>query len=91
MVRQTIGAILVSLAVALPAWADSNRPAEIQTLKNAQENLARAKQGAGKPGHAQAVERQQQEVQRLLDQLEAGQNVPSSEVERVLRKSLKPY
>lgn len=90
MKRQSIAAVAFSLALAAPAWADSNRPADIRTLAQTRENLARAQQGAGKPGQALAVQRQRQEVQKLLDQLEAGQQVDPAEVERVLRQSLHP-
>lgn len=86
MVKRTIAALAVSLALAAPVWADSNRPADIQTLPNAQDNLARAQEGTGVS--AQAVQHQRQEVQSLLDRLEAGQKVPPAEVERVLRNSL---
>jgi len=91
MMRKTIGAALVSLVLAVPVWADSTRSADVQTLKDAQENLAQAQLGAGKPGPGLAIQRQQREVQKLLDQLEAGQNVPPAEIERVLRKSQNPY
>ena len=91
MIKHMIAALATSLALATPVWADSNRPADIQTLRSAEENLARAQQGAGKPGQTQAAQRQREEVQKLLDRLEAGQNVPPAEIERVLRNSQHPY
>lgn len=91
MTSQSIAAVVFSLTLTAAASADSNRPADIRTLEQTQQNLARAQQGAGKPGQTLAVQHQRQEVQKLLDKLEAGQNVDPAEVERVLRQSLHPY
>lgn len=94
MIRQTITTVAVSLALAAPVWAGRNQadqPPSAQALTQAQQRLAQAQQGAGKPGHALAIERQRQDVQKLLDQLEAGQNVDPAEVQRVLRQSKHPY
>lgn len=91
MTRQSLMALAFTLALAAPAWADSNRPAEIQSIAQTRENLARAQQGAGKPGPALAIQQQRQEVQKLLDKLEAGQQVDPAEVERVLRQSQHLY
>ena len=90
MIRHTIAVVAVSLAFSAPAWAGRNQADEL-LLDQAQQQLAQAKQGAGTPGQAAAVQRQQQEVQKLLGKLEAGQNVDPAEVERVLRQSLHPY
>jgi hypothetical protein len=59
-------------------------------LSHAQQCLAQAQQGAGKPARALSAQRQRQEPQKLLNQLEAGQKVNPAEVECVLRQSLQP-
>lgn len=93
MIRQTIPTVAVSLALAAPVWArnQADQLPSAQALAQAQQRLAQAQKGARKPGAVLAVEGQRQEVQKLLDQLEAGQNVDPAEVQRVLRQSQHPY
>ncbi len=91
MTRQTIATLALSLALAAPTWAGETRTREAEALRQAEQKLAQAEQGAGKPAQAQIVRRQRQEVRDLLDQLEAGRSVDPAAVDRVLRQAEHPY
>lgn len=91
MKRSTVAAVVLSLAVAAPVWAGETRTNQVQALKDADHQLSEAEQGAGKPAHAQVIRQQRQQVQDLLDQLQAGRRVDPSEVDRVLRQAEQPF
>ena len=91
MVRQTITAVAVSLAIATPLWAGETRTTEAESLLKADQKLAEAEEGAGKPAQAQIVRQQRQEVKELLDQLEAGGKVDPAAVDRVLQEAEHPF
>jgi len=91
MIRQTITAIAVSMVLASPMFAGQARTAETEALQKADRRLAEAEQGAGKPARAASARQQRQQVQDLLDQLEAGKNVDPAAVDRVLRQAEYPY
>ena len=91
MIRQTITAIAVSMVLASPMFAGQARTAETEALQKADRRLAEAEQGAGKPARAASARQQRQQVQDLLDQLEAGKNVDPAAIDRVLRQAEYPY
>lgn len=91
MVRQTITAVTLSLFLTAPVWAGERRTNEVDALAKAKEKLTQAELGAGKPAQALSAQRQRQQVQELLDQLEAGRNVDPAAVDRVLRQAEHPY
>ena len=92
MVRQTLAAMAVSLMVAAPTWAgETTRARDTEALMAANQKLAQAEQGAGKPAQAQIVRQQRQQVQDLLDQLQAGRRVDPAQLDRVLQQADRPF
>ena len=91
MTRLVITAVAVTLALTAPAWAGETRTREVEALALAKKKLTEAQLGAGKPVHALRPRQLRQEVQELLDRLEAGQNVDPAEVDRLLRQAEHPY
>lgn len=88
MVHRTLAAILIAAAVAAPAWAGRNQADQLPSTAEAR--IAQANQPPCPDLQSPAAQRQRQEVQNLLNRLEAGQKVSPAEVERVLRQSLNP-
>ena len=82
MSRRMIAASAISLALAAPAWAGRNQADQLP--------LTEPQVAQGQPAGRSSLAAQQhrQEVQKLLNQLEAGKNIDPAEVERVLRQSL---
>ena len=85
MIRHIITATALSLAVVAPVWAASGRN-QADSLPPSQPQTARSQ--TGRTGSTLAEQQQRQEVQNLLNRLEAGEKVNPAEVERVLRRSL---
>jgi hypothetical protein len=88
MVHRTIAAVAavaMSVAVAAPAWAGRNQADELLLT---QPQVAQAQQAGRSSATSLAAQRHRLEVQKLLNQLEAGKNVDPADVERVLRQSL---
>jgi hypothetical protein len=88
MVHRTLAAVLITAAMAAPAWAGRNQADEIPF--SAETQVAQANQAPCPDLQSPAAQRQRQEVQSLLNRLEAGQKVSPAEVERVLRQSINP-
>jgi hypothetical protein len=82
--HRTIAAVAISLALAAPAWAGRNQADQLPLT----ESQVAQSQAARSSATSLAAQQHRQEVQKLLNQLEAGKNVDPAEVERVLRQSL---
>ena len=91
MVRQTISAVAMSLFLTTPVWAGQTRASQTEALQKADQKLAQAEQGAGKPAQAAIAGQQRRQVQDLLDQLENGKSVDPAAVDGVLRQAEHPY
>lgn len=91
MVRQMITAVAMSLFLTASVWAGETRTSQTEALQKANQKLAQAERGAGKPAQAALARQQRQQVQELLDQLEAGKNVDPAAVDSVLRRAEHPY
>ena len=84
--RTAFMAVAFGAMIAAPVWAGGRNQADQLPI----ESSPQVAQGHGglSPAEAQAAQRNRQQVQQRLDQLEAGKNVDPTEVERVLRQSL---
>ena len=85
-ISKTLIVITCGILLGAPVWAGGRNQADQLPIAPTDQRVAHA-HGAN-PADAQAAQQQRQQVQRLLDQLEAGKNVDPAEVERVLRQSL---
>lgn len=85
--RTALMAVALGTMIAAPAWAGGRNQADQLPLQSSNPQVAQGHSGLS-PADAQAAQRNRQQVQQLLDQLEAGKNVDPAEVERVLRQSL---
>lgn len=91
MSRHAFVAVAFALGLSVPVWAGDARVSEVEALEQAKQKLAEAEVGAGKPTQALIARQQRRQVERLLDQLEAGRPVDPAEVDRILRQAEHPY